>query len=173
MTTLQDLADKQAITEAIYTYCRAVDRLDVPLGHSVWHEDGVADYGPSHYQGPGRGVIDHICAQHQHLLSHSHQVSNILIDLNGDAAGSEAYMTGTMRLKDGGRLEREGKVMQITVHARYIDRWERRAGRWGLIHRTTTMDHTEIREVTPIPVHGPLACRDRTDPSYAVLGAAT
>jgi SnoaL-like domain len=165
-TAIPELADKQAITEAIYAYCRAVDRLDIPLGHSVWHADGVADYGPGQYQGPGRGVIDHICAQHQHLISHSHQVSNILIDLRGDAAGSEAYMTGTMR------LERGGKVMQITVHARYIDLWERRDGRWGLIRRDVCLDHSELREVTPGPSLGIPPHRSRADPSYLVLGDA-
>ena len=44
--TLQSLADRQAITEMIYRYCRSVDRLDIPLGHSIWHEDAIADYGP-------------------------------------------------------------------------------------------------------------------------------
>lgn len=47
------LADKEAIRDLIYTYCRAVDRIDIPLGHSIWHEDGVADYGAHYYQGPG------------------------------------------------------------------------------------------------------------------------
>jgi hypothetical protein len=79
--TSQAIADRTQITELIYRYCRAVDRLDVPLGHSIWHEDGWADYGPDVYQGPGKGVIDLICAQHLRALHHSHQVSNILIDL--------------------------------------------------------------------------------------------
>jgi SnoaL-like domain len=158
----EQLADKQAIRDLIYTYCRAVDRIDVPLGHSIWHEDSVADYGEAYYQGPGKGVIDHICASHAHLLSHSHQVTNILIHLDGSSAGSEAYVSGTMR------TEREGKLLQIEVWARYIDQWETREGRWGLVHRQVVYDHESIREVTPMgqPLRGR---RDRTDPSYAVL----
>jgi hypothetical protein len=54
---LQALLDRQAITEQIYLYCRAVDRLDIPLGHSVFHDDATANYGESLYQGDGRGVI--------------------------------------------------------------------------------------------------------------------
>ena len=34
---------KQAITELLYRYCRAVDRIDIPLGHSIWHDDAQAD----------------------------------------------------------------------------------------------------------------------------------
>ncbi|MDE8654006.1 nuclear transport factor 2 family protein [Novosphingobium album (ex Liu et al. 2023)] len=161
--TLAQLADKQAITELIYTYCRAVDRLDVPLGHSVWHEDGYADYGAAYYRGPGRGVIDLICQHHLGLLSHSHQVANVLIALDGDDAGSEAYVTGTMR------AERDGKLFQIGVWGRYLDRWQKRGGRWGLLHRVVVFEHQEMRETTDLPSHGVPSSRDRDDPSYAIL----
>jgi ketosteroid isomerase-like protein len=158
----EQLADKQVIRDLIYTYCRAVDRIDVPLGHSIWHEDGIADYGAHYYQGSGKSVIDKICESHAGLLSHSHQVTNILIHLDGSNAGSEAYVSGTMR------TEREGKLLHMEVWARYIDQWENRDGRWGLVHRQVVYDHESIREVTPMgqPLHGR---RDRTDPSYQVL----
>ena len=156
------LADKQAIRDLVYTYCRAVDRLDVPLGHAIWHEDGVADYGAAFYQGPGRGVIDAICESHLGLLSHSHQVTNILVHLDGDRAGSESYVSGTMRRQG------DGTVLQIGVWGRYIDQWERRGGSWGLVHRTVVYDHEEIRPVTPMGQPS-IATRDRTDPSYAAL----
>ena len=64
------LADKEAIREALYRYCRSVDRLDAPLGHSVFHEDSYADYGADVYQGPGRGCIDKIIKDHDHLTGH-------------------------------------------------------------------------------------------------------
>lgn len=165
MTGIPDvatLADKQAIKELIRTYCRAVDRLDIPLGHSIWHEDGVADYGKDYYQGPGKGVIDLICQHHLGLLSHSHQVTNILIDLRGDEAGSESYVYGTMR------REHEGKHMQIGVWARYLDHWEKREGRWGLIKRMVVYDHEEMREVAPMGQEIRSA-RGADDPSYQFL----
>ncbi|WP_240529945.1 nuclear transport factor 2 family protein [Novosphingobium sp. PC22D] len=161
--SLADLADKQAITELIHAYCRAVDRLDVPLGRSIWHEDGYADYGAGYYQGPGRDVIDRICQDHLGLVSHSHLVSNILIRLDGEDAGSEAYVNASLRLM------REGAHHQIGVRARYCDRWQKRGDRWGLLHRVVVFDHQEIREVRPMPGHGLPAARDRSDPSYRVL----
>ncbi|WP_211284647.1 nuclear transport factor 2 family protein [Mycobacterium alsense] len=81
---VRGLLDRQAITEQIHRYCRAVDRLDIPLGHSVFHEDATADYGESLYRGDGRGVIDFICASHLLALNHSHQVCNILVVLDDD-----------------------------------------------------------------------------------------
>lgn len=159
---LSQLADKQAITEQIYRYCRSVDRLDVPLGHSVFHADSTADYGPHGYQGTGRGAIDWICAAHGHLLHHTHQVTNILIELAGDRAFSEAYVTAALR------MDREGRVMQIENWARYCDTWSRRDGVWAIDRRETVIEFDAIREVTPMKNHQH-ATRGSDDPSYAVL----
>lgn len=159
---MQVLADKQEITENLYRYCRSVDRLDIPLGHSIWHDDAVADYGPGFYQGPGKGVIDVICKQHLHLLHHTHQVANILIDVDGDTAGSEAYVTANLR------SERDGQLMQMTVWGRYIDKWSRRNGRWGIDKRVLVMDFNEMRPAKEMN-RSDNTKRDNTDPSYTVL----
>lgn len=159
---LNHLRDRQQITDLIYRYCRAVDRLDVALGHSIWHEGGYADYGADVYQGDGCGVIDFICMQHRHTLHHSHQVSNILIDLKGDRAGSESYVFACLRVRNGDKLN------QISIWGRYIDQWSRRHGRWGLDHRLSVSDFDEVREVTAMRMHD-AGRRDPADPSYKVL----
>lgn len=161
MTDLQTLADRQAITDQIYRYCRAMDRIDHELGYSIWHEDGTADYGEAVFVGSGRGFVDHVCAQHAQLLVHSHQVTNIVIELDGDRAASEAYVTAHLR------MERGGKLLQMVVISRYLDRWSRREGRWALDHRQTVMDMDEVREITPMKSHE--VRRDRSDPSYLTL----
>lgn len=158
-------ADKLAITEQIYRYCRSVDRLDVPLGHSVFHADATVDYGPAGFVGGGWAAIDWICASHGQMLAHSHQVTNVLVSVDGDGAGSEAYCTATLR------MEREGRILQIEVWSRYCDRWSRRDGVWRIDHRDAVIDFDSIREVTPMKVHE-RAHRDPRDPSYAALGAA-
>jgi hypothetical protein len=162
MSGLQEVADRQAITDQLYRYCRAMDRIDHELGYSIWHADGTADYGKDVFQGTGRGFIDHVCRQHSGLLHHSHQVTNIIIELDGDRAGSEAYVTATLRMK------REGELLQMTVLSRYIDRWSKRERRWAIDHRVTVMDMDEIRKVAPMKEHG-VARRDHGDPSYLVL----
>jgi hypothetical protein len=40
--SLQTYAAKQAITEVLYHYCHAVDRIDADLASRIWHPDGVA-----------------------------------------------------------------------------------------------------------------------------------
>jgi len=163
MLTPAQLADHQAITDQIYRYCRAMDRIDHELGYSIWHEGGTADYGHN-FKGTGRGFIDHVCAQHSGLQQHSHQVSNIIIELNGDKAGSESYVAATLRMQRG------DKTLQMLVISRYIDSWSCREGRWALDHRIAAMEMDEMREVTPMKLHD-RARRDRSDPSYSVLKA--
>jgi hypothetical protein len=158
---LRATADHQQISDLIYRYCRAVDRIDVELGYSVWHEDGLAEY-EGFYSGTGRGVIDKICAQHRLLLGHSHQISNIIIELDGECAGSESYVTATLRILDDERLK------QMVVWSRYIDRWSRRKGRWGIDKRVTIRDFDEVRPVVAMS-QSRWGRRDASDSSYEVL----
>jgi hypothetical protein len=156
-----DLLDRQAITDKLNRYCRAVDRLDIPLGHTVFHADGYADYG-SLYRGDGRGVIDLICKSHLETLNHSHEICNTIITLDGNQAGSEAYFHSATRLMW------EGKVTQIRVWGRYLDAWSKRDGDWAIDKRLVVFDFDELRDITRT-----LRCdegrRDKGDPSYEYL----
>lgn len=160
-----EVADRLAITDKLYKYCRSVDRLDVPLGHTVFHEDSVADF-PT-FKGTGRGWIDFICVEHLNFLHHSHQVTNVVIDLHDAShAGSEAYVTAKLRqMVDGKLVERE-------FCARYIDLWSKRPSRtgadWAIDRRDCIVDFSATREVTSLG-DDPRATRDRSDTSYQVL----
>jgi hypothetical protein len=157
----QEVADRMAITDKMYRYCRSVDRLDVAVGHGVFHEDSTADFSPG-YAGSGRGWIDFICEEHRKFLYHSHQVTNVIIDLDGDSAGTEAYVYATLHRLD------EGKTLQHEFWARYVDRWSKREGDWAIDRRECIVDYGVIREVAPLP-GSPRSRRDAADPSYAVL----
>lgn len=159
----QEIADRLAITDKIYRYCRSVDRLDVAVGHSVFHADSVADFGDS-YVGAGRGWIDFICEEHRKFLYHSHQVTNVIIELDGSRAGSESYVFATLQRRDG------DKTIQHEFWARYVDAWSQRGGDWAIDKRECIVDYGVIREVTPLGGN-PRSRRDPADPSYAVLGA--
>lgn len=162
--TNQDVADRLAITDQIYRYCRSVDRLDVPLGHRVFHTDSYADFGS--YKGSGRGWIDFICQEHRKFLHHSHQVTNIVIETSGKRAGSESYVTATLRSREG------TKVLQRQFWARYVDEWSCREGLWAIDKRECVIDFDSVSEVTPINEYHH-SRRDTSDPSYRVLQGIT
>jgi hypothetical protein len=87
-----DLEAKQAITEAIYRYCRAMDRIDPELAKTVWHGDATLDYGRI-FKMTAAEYTASIEAMHAPFDATHHQVGNILIDVDGDRATSEAYVT--------------------------------------------------------------------------------
>lgn len=159
---LQAVADQQAITGLLYRYCRAVDRLDQELGYSLWHDDGTADYGSDVYQGSGRGFIDFVIESHKQTLGTTHQVTNIIIELEGDRAASEAYHYAVIRVGQGEDFQ------QITVRGRYLDSWSKRDGRWAIDHRVTVRDLADVRPVTPMSAERSGAF-NMSDISYALF----
>lgn len=158
---MRAVADRQQITDLLNSYGRAMDRMDADVGYAIFHEDSVADYF-GHYQGSGRGFIDHANIQHAQTLTHHHRISNILIELDGDRAASECYVSSDVRIKMGEAIK------QITTSGRYLDTWSRRNGRWGIDKRIALRDYDEIRDVTPMQVTE-TSPRDRSDKSYTIL----
>lgn len=155
-----DLLSKQAITEVLYTYCRALDRMDRELALSVWHEDGTADYGAM-YQGTGPGFIDWVWRAHAGFERHSHQVTNILIRPNGQKATSESYVTVALRAAQS----------EMVGRGRYLDRWSFREGRWAIDHRRYVHDLEIVHDLPPdTALLPPESRRDRQDPSYELMG---
>jgi hypothetical protein len=134
--SLEDLLAKQAITEQLYSYCHGLDRFNREQA-SIWHEGGTADYEEI-FQGTGEGFLDWVWPVHQGCESTSHQVTNMLITVNGDRAESETYVTAALRMGDNDAVAR----------GRYIDTWSRRDGRWGVDHRRY---QTDIQQFVPVP----------------------
>ncbi|MEU4839505.1 nuclear transport factor 2 family protein [Nocardia testacea] len=165
MTTddrLTQLLDKQEITETLAAYCRAMDRIDVELARSVFHPDAVADYGAM-FTGTGYEFAEFIAAVHPGLETHIHHLGSISITVDGDTAGSEAYVMARLRSRGA-----DGTLTDIISHGRYVDRWQRRDGVWRISHRRYLHALDETRTV-PAPLFPVGGSRDRTDPAYDVL----
>lgn len=126
--SVRELLAKQAITEALHSYCHGLDRFDRGLA-DIWHEGGTADYGDI-FQGTGAGFLDWVWPVHETFEVTSHQVTNILVSVDGDTATSETYVTVCLRNAE----------VDIVNRGRYSDRWSLRAGRWGVDHRIYTDD---------------------------------
>jgi ketosteroid isomerase-like protein len=162
--TIGMLADRQAIRDCLATYCRAVDRLDRELLLSVYHEDAVEDHGVfvGNREGFADWVIDfHSRAQH----ATQHVITNHVCDLDGDVAHTETYYMFAAMNVEGASLTLSG--------GRYIDRFERRQGRWAIALRKVVSDWWgEPGQASLTPegrraLNAGVRCaRDRTDSSY-------
>jgi hypothetical protein len=150
---LGELLDKQAITEVIMTYARAIDRLDEDLLRSVFHPDSQHAHGfvgpssdPSLPSSPGApGDFVAFAFEILRTLTRTHhQLGNIFIELDGDDAYTETYFSAYHRMRaKGDPLASDGAYdteMDWLVGGRYIDRMQRREGVWKISHRTGLTD---------------------------------
>lgn len=160
----QEAADRLEIMQVLYRYCRSMDRIDNELGYSIWNEGAIADYGPNIFRGTGREYIDQCLEQHRRCRNHTHQITNTILEINGDRAVSEAYFYSVLR------AEMKGSPVQFSTWGRYIDEWSRANGRWGIDKRTTVRDFDEVSDYQE-GSHDDIGRRDRTDPSYAVFAS--
>ena len=167
MTTAEiaTLLDKQAITEVIYRYCRGLDRMDREMALSVWSPGATVDYRGM-FTGTGEGFVDWVWEAHTALASHSHQISNILIDVAPagveNTAHSEAYVTATLRAEPDPTTS-----VDIVARGRYLDEWTKLDGRWEIAHRIFVMDVQSMYQMPSEAVAGTrTGTRDRLDLSY-------
>lgn len=70
--TLDNILVKQEITDQIYNYCRAMDRIDNDLANQFFHKNTTVDYGGI-FKGTGEDFVKWVSDIHQnHFLHHSH-----------------------------------------------------------------------------------------------------
>ena len=173
---IQDLLDKQAITEIIYRYCRGLDRMDREMTLSCWHEGGTDDHGAL-YSGSAEGFVEWLWPVHAAMERTQHTINNILIQIDGDKAGAESYYTVYLRsAMPGGFIDRVGG-------GRYCDNFERIDGVWKIRHRQSVSDWIRADPVGDIDLSAvippnnpdnrtPAGQRDKGDYSYKVLPKA-
>ena len=127
---LDDLIAEMGIRRAIYRYCRGVDRGDVAMIASAYHEDADEYHGA--FNGTGRQFAEHLVPLMDAAPETSgHHVTNILIERTGDSANVESYFIAFHAQDEGGRA---------FVTGRYLDRFTCRDGDWKISHRRVVID---------------------------------
>lgn len=136
MDDLQTLADREAVRDVRYRFGAALDTRDWSLFSSLFTEDATGDFTSfgvpgtevsktaimRMFQGAFRRPVDELTTQQA--------ITNVLVDVQGDAATSSSYLQGHHRLPghEGGD--------DVTLRARYDDHLVRTPDGWK-IDRTT------------------------------------
>ena len=156
---IQAVIDKQAIHDLHMRYCRAVDRLDEELLRSVYSDDAYDDHGI--FKGPASEFVGWVLKFQREAFTNSvHSIANLLVELDGDVAHSEAYFTGFHA------FTRDGQHFTRLSCGRYVDRLERRNGDWKIVHRVVVNDWGRIDPVGEPVVPLTPGSRSRADPVY-------
>ena len=123
------LLDEREISRALIGFARAMDNRDWEGLRAILTADATAELGTGPLAGPDAiiSLIRHYldgCGPTQHLLG------NVLIDISGDTAKSQAYVSD-MHLGAGDR-----KDLSFVTLGDYEDQWQRIDGTWRMAHRT-------------------------------------
>jgi len=165
--TIEDVIARAEIGELLVRYCRGIDRLDWDLVRSCFWPDGIADYRAFGLTGTPDALVAFLQAPAAMpaLTRTMHVLSNHTIALDADRARSEAYC---MAHHEGGAGHIWDGRFAVTW-LRYLDRWERRDGRWAILHREVAVEWgltLDVEQWAPFPPDA-LGRRDRADRSYS------
>jgi len=130
--TLDELVARQEIVELVYRYAHAIDRIDCDLLESLFVPGAMLHYGL--FDGPASELVAARRAGRPGFVLTHHQIGNVLVRIDGDRARAQSYLSAVHQAVRGGRLRDEH------VRARYLDRLERRGGRWLFAERTLVYD---------------------------------
>lgn len=165
--SLARLRDRAQIEDILLRWCRAVDRLDTSSIERLFHSDATDRHGA--FNGGVDGLIQWITDRHKSISFSMHQLSNVLVEFAGpNLALVESTVCSIQRYapdagealaqSSGGKLGEPGAETDVFGSARYVDRFERRAGEWRIAARTVVFGW---KRMAAVPADGP-----RIPPEY-------
>jgi SnoaL-like domain len=165
---LDQLLDRQEIERVIHAYCRGIDRRDLALVRSCYHDDATDQHG-SFFGSADEYIVwvDGLLARYRFT---THALSQITIEF-GDAPDQAAVETYGISVHRGDPAKPH---QNLATSFRYLDRFERRAGVWKIASRVA-IGEWSIRLPAEawweIPEGHAQSRRDAGDPLYALLEA--
>jgi len=162
---LEALGARAEITDCLHRYTRGMDRLDRELARSAYHDDAIDDHAG--FVADVEAFLDWAFDYHASQVRHQHHLTNITIDLDLSVvpavAHVESYYTFVASYGDDA-------APVFLTGGRYLDRMERRAGRWAIAARVCTAEwRTKVPSKLTMDAAAVLApgfARDRSDVSY-------
>jgi hypothetical protein len=162
---LARLIAESEIRDALARYARGADRNDVALIRSAYHPDATDSHG--YFSGTIDGFVDWFSERHAAVTQSMHFLGNCLIEFEGDeSAFVETYCQAFQRLRQAAT---PGTLQDLHVLCRYLDRFERRDGRWAIAARTVVYETQDVREVADtdvFPAGFAVQVHGRADPLY-------
>lgn len=135
---LQELIDRQEISDVIQRYSRTLDWLDAAGQTSCYWPDAHIEYG--FFTGRAEDFLPVVMETEAGLARRWHMLSTPLIRFqSATSASSECY-----GVFGGGRRQDDGSIAGDLIGGRYLDEWEKRTenghSEWRISARTYILD---------------------------------
>ncbi len=146
-----EVADRLAIFDVLAQHSRGVDRADEAILKSAYWPDAEVAYGG--FNGLAHTFCEFLPTGIRNYARTHHAISNINIDIEGDDARVETYVTANhYRAGVDGAADTE-----MCFYGRYLDRMQRRGQMWKILHRRVVMDWNQNINATAILTGPPFA----------------
>jgi len=128
---------ERAITRVLHRYAQGVDRYRLEQLRSCYWDEAHDSHLP-HFSGPVDEYVQWLAEVLPPLASTSHQLTNILIDvdLRSGRAAVESYCLNTLVTRPEGDAPHTRTLQCL----RYHDGFERRADEWRILERRVERD---------------------------------
>ncbi|MEU3511993.1 nuclear transport factor 2 family protein [Streptomyces longwoodensis] len=134
---VDELTARAEIHDVLLRYCRGLDRVDMDLVRGAFHEDAWVQFPASLHVGPVDGFLEFLTGEMPRFVRTMHLLGNSLIEFDGpDVAHVETYLQADHQ---GSELH-HWKGEYVKLWARYLDRFERRDGKWLIARRRLLVD---------------------------------
>jgi hypothetical protein len=162
-----ELADREAIRDCLYRYCRSVDRLDEDLMRTVYWPDAIDNH--LEFTGTVEEFIAWAFPRMRAMDLGQHIIGNVMIRFEGsNNAAVESYFWGVHVIRAN------GAAFDSIGSGRYLDRFEKRNDEWRVAKRVVVTDwfrnYPDTADWTNGPFNMPTAVRGHRypkDDSYA------
>lgn len=156
---IHELIARQEITDVVKRLARGTDRLDAEMMASCYHPDGIDDHNA--FRGSGTEFAAWVLEALAAFEATHHFVADPYIRLDGSTAQVDSYCIA----------HHIGTDSDLVIGLRYVDRFEKRSGRWLISRRVCAFDWHYVVPFDPTRSFrfGPdftLGHRDRSDISY-------
>jgi len=144
MTPIDEFVARREIDTALLNYTRGVDRLDAATLAAAFHPGAMLDgYGRKEHAVEAFAPFA-VDALRSAYAATQHRLTNITVEFDGDdAARVESYVVADHLV----RSESDDETIH-TFAGRYLDRFERRDGRWAITRRSLRRDWTRADPVS-------------------------
>lgn len=169
------LEDRAHIADVIAAYTHAIDRRRWNMMPALFHDDAQFQFGP--VAGDWRGFVEQAKAILEPCLATHHQLGQIQFAFeSAEMCITETYMTAMHTVPPGYPVADvfpdKGEIYSAVIAGRYIDRFEKRGGRWAIAHRRGVYDWREYRVVEGVDLselaEGSRGEHGASDPAFPV-----
>lgn len=140
MNRLEIAADKLECSEIVARMARGIDRCDAEIVRDCFHTDATDDHGL--FQGTAADFVEWVMPLLATMKRTQHMIGQCLIETEGDHAVGESYFVAHHTIATP-----DGDILMIAA-GRYLDRFERREGKWKISHRHAVYDWNSTQPCT-------------------------